>query len=175
MKLSTGKVAFRLEFDNGDVGTIYFNPNDRELQNRIEDFEKNIQEKSKQIDLEKYKAEFDDGVDFEINFEDFESLMSLPPEQIKSLRNKAQAISNIEKEYNNLVKEELDNVFGGKISSVAFRYCEPFDAVIIEDEKGNEKTEFYIIHFLNWLSVELRKYAEKNSAALNKHIEKYVK
>ena len=84
-------------------------------------------------------------------------------------------ISNIEKEYNNLVKEELDNVFGSKISSVAFRYCEPFDAVIIEDEKGNEKTEFYIIHFLNWLSVELRKYAEKNSAALNKHIEKYVK
>ena len=73
MKLSTGKVAFRLEFDNGDVGTIYFNPNDRELQNRIADFEKNIQEKSKQIDLEKYKAEFDDGVDFEINFEDFES------------------------------------------------------------------------------------------------------
>ena len=175
MKLSTGKVAFHLEFDNGDVGTIYFNPNDRELQNRIADFEKNLQEKSKQIDIEKYKAEFEDGVDIELNFEDFESLMSLPPEQIKSLQNKAQAINNIEKEYNNLVKDELDNVFGSKISNVAFKYCEPFDTVVIEDENGNEKTEIYIIHFLNWLSVELRKYAEKNSAAMNKHIEKYVK
>ena len=175
MKLSTGKVAFHLEFDNGDVGTIYFNPNDRELQNRIADFEKNVQEKSKQIDLEKYKAEFDDGVDFELNFEDFESLMSLSPEQMKSLQDKAQAINSIEKEYNNIVKEELDNVFGSKISNVAFKYCEPFDTVVIEDEKGNEKTEIYIIHFLNWLSVELRKYAEKNSTALNKHIEKYVK
>lgn len=175
MKLSTGKVAFHLEFDNGDVGTIYFNPNDRELQNRIADFEKNVQEKSKEIDLEKYKAEFGDGVDFEINFENFESLMSLPPEQIKSLQDKAQVINNIEKEYNNIVKEELDNVFGSKISNVAFKYCEPFDAVVIEDENGNEKTEVYIVHFLNWLSVELRKYAEKNSAAMNKHIEKYVK
>ena len=175
MKLSTGKVAFHLEFDNGDVGTIYFNPNDKGLQDRIADFEKNVQEKSKQIDLDKYKAEFDDGIDLELNFDDFDSLMSLSPEQIKSLQNKAQAINNIEKEYNNLVKEELDNVFGSKISNTAFRYCEPFDAVIVEDKNGNEKTEVYIIHFLHWLSVELRKYADKNSVAMNKHIEKYVK
>ena len=175
MKLSTGKVAFHLEFDNGDVGTIYFNPNDRDLQNRITQFESNVKEKAKQIDIEKYRSQFEDGVDLEINIDDFESLMSLSPEQVKSLQNKAQAINSIEKEYNDLVKIELDKVFDSKISSVAFRYCEPFDAVIIEDEKGNEKTEVYIVHFLHWLSIELRKYADKNSAAMNKHIEKYVK
>jgi hypothetical protein len=175
MKLSTGKVAFRLEFDNGDVGTIYFNPNDRGLQDRIAEFEKNIQEKAKQIDIEKYKTDFENDLDVDVNLEDFESLMSLSPDQIKMLRNRANAINNIEREYNNLVKNELDNVFEGKVSDTAFKYCEPFDVVIIEDEKGNEKTEVYIIHFLHWLSIELRKHAENNNAAMNKHIGKYTK
>ena len=31
MKLSTGKVAFPIEFDNGAKETIYFNPNDPDL------------------------------------------------------------------------------------------------------------------------------------------------
>lgn len=175
MKLSTGKVAFRIEFDNGDVGTIYFNPNDRGLQDRIANFEKNIQEKAKQVDIEKYKTDFEGDLDINVNLEDFESLMSLSPDQIELLRNRANAINNIEKEYNNLVKNELDNVFGGKISDTAFKYCEPFDVVIIEDENGNEKTEVYIIHFLHWLSIELKKHAESNNAAMNKHVGKYMK
>jgi hypothetical protein len=35
MKLSTGKVAFPIEFDNGDKQTIYFNPNDPDLMIRM--------------------------------------------------------------------------------------------------------------------------------------------
>ena len=35
MKLSTGKVAFPIEFDNGDKAVIYFNPNDRGIQEKI--------------------------------------------------------------------------------------------------------------------------------------------
>ena len=32
MKLSTGKVGFTIEFDNGDKAGIYFNPNDSGIQ-----------------------------------------------------------------------------------------------------------------------------------------------
>ena len=40
MKLSTGKVAFPLQFDNGDVENIFINPHDAGLQARIRNFEK---------------------------------------------------------------------------------------------------------------------------------------
>ena len=40
MKLSTGKVAFPIEFDNGAKETIYFNPNDPDLFVRFSNFEK---------------------------------------------------------------------------------------------------------------------------------------
>ena len=35
MKLHTGKVAFPIEFDNGDKDCIYFNPNDPDLAARL--------------------------------------------------------------------------------------------------------------------------------------------
>lgn len=175
MKLSTGKVAFKIEFDNGDTGVIYLNPNDKELRERIIGFEKNVEMKAKQIDIEKYKNKFENKFDIEINLDDLDSIMALSPDQVKDLYDRVDIINNVEKEYNDIIKDELDNVFGSNISSTAFRYCEPFDMVIIEDENGNEKSELYIIHFLHWLSAELKKYADKNSQAMNKHIKKYVK
>ena len=39
MKLSTGKIAFPIEFDNGDKDCIYFNPNDPNLSIRLKDFQ----------------------------------------------------------------------------------------------------------------------------------------
>ena len=42
MKLSTGKVAFPIEFDNGDKQNIYFNPSDPDLAIRMRDFEKRM-------------------------------------------------------------------------------------------------------------------------------------
>ena len=145
------------------------------MQERIEEFEKNIQTKANEIDIEKHRNDFESQMDVDVDFEDFDSLMLLSKEQVTALKNKAGTIASIENEYNEIVKKELDVVFDAKISSVAFRYCQPFDAVIVEDKNGNEKTEMYIVHFLHWLSIELRKYAERNSVAMNKHIEKYVK
>ena len=175
MKLSTGKVAFPIEFDNGDKAAIYFNPNDRGIQERIQGFEASIEKRIKEIDLEKYKSRFDDNVAIDFDLENPEKLLEMSADELKALQNRLDAVNEIEAEYNKAVKDELDVVFGGKISDVAFRYCQPFDTVIIEDENGNEKREMYIMHFIHWLMVELKKYGAENKSAMDKHLSKYAK
>lgn len=174
MKLSTGKVAFPIEFDNGDKEVIYFNPNDRGIQERIQTFEKSVEARIKEIDLEKYKERFE-GAPINIDFDNPEKLLELTPDELKSLQNRLDAVAEIENEYNNAIKGEIDVVFGGKISDIAFKYCQPFDAVIIEDENGNESREIYIMHFLRWLMVEMKKYGADNKSAMDKHLAKYTK
>ena len=174
MKLSTGKVAFPIEFDNGDKAVIYFNPNDRGIQERIKDFEKAIEKRVKEIDLEKYKSRFEGNVP-EIDLESHEKLLEMSAEELNALQRRLDAVNEIDADYNKAVKDELDVVFGGKISDVAFRYCQPFDTVIVEDENGNEKREMYIMHFIHWLMVELKKYGAENKSAMDKHLAKYSK
>ena len=174
MKLSTGKVAFPIEFDNGDKAVIYFNPNDRGIQERIKDFEKAIEKRVKEIDLEKYKSRFEGNVP-EIDLESPEKLLEMSAEELNALQRRLDAVNDIEADYNKAVKDELDVVFGGKISDVAFRYCKPFDTVIVEDENGKEKREMYIMHFIHWLMVELKKYGAENKSAMDKHLSKYAK
>ena len=174
MKLSTGKVAFPIEFDNGDKAVIYFNPNDRGIQERIQNFEKSIEGKIKAIDLEKYKSRFDGNVP-EIDLDNPEKLLEMSADELKVLQSRLEVVNEIEAEYSKAVRDELDVVFGSKISDVAFRYCQPFDTVIVEDENGNEKREMYIMHFLHWLMVELKKYGAENKSAMDKHLSKYVK
>lgn len=175
MKLSTGKVAFPIEFDNGDKAFISFNPNDRGIQQRIQNFEQSVEKKIKEIDLEKYRSRFEDGKNFEIDLENPEKLLEMSPEELQALQNRLDAVADIEAEYNQAVKDELDVVFDGKISDVAFRYCQPFDTVIVDDEKGNTKREMYIMHFIHWLMVELKKYGAENKSAMDKHLAKYSK
>ena len=174
MKLSTGKVAFPIEFDNGDKEVIYFNPNDRGIQERIQGFEKSIEKRIKEIDLEKYKSRFEGNIP-EIDLDNPEKLLEMSDYELKALQSRLDAVNEIEAEYNTAVKDELDVVFGGNISDVAFRYCQPFDTVIVEDENGNEKREMYIMHFIHWLMIELKKYGEENKSAMDKHIAKYNK
>ena len=172
MKLSTGKVAFPIEFDNGDKAVIYFNPNDRGIQDRIQGFEASIERRIKEIDLEKYKSRFESNVP-EIDLENTEKLFEMSADELKVLQERMSAVNEIEEEYNKAVKDELDVVFGGKVSDVAFRYCQPFDTVVVEDENGNEKREMYIMHFLRWLMLELKKHGAENKSAMDKHLAKY--
>ena len=175
MKLSTGKVAFPIEFDNGDKEVIYFNPNDRGIQERIQAFEKSVESRIKEIDLEKYRDRFENNAPINIDLDNPEKLLELSPDELKSLQNRLDAVNEIEKEYNQAVRDELDIVFGGKISDIAFKYCQPFDTVIVEDENGTEKREMYIMHFLRWLMLELKKYGAENKSAMDKHLSKYTK
>ena len=175
MKISTGKVGFPIEFDNGDKAVIYFNPNDRSIQQRIQEFEEKIEKRIKEIDLEKYKSKFGGDEVTSIDLDDPEKLLEMSADELKALQGKLDAINELDEEFNQSIKDELDVVFGSKISDVAFRYCQPFDTVVVEDENGNEKRELYIMHFITWLMYELKKYGMENKSAMDKHLSKYVK
>ena len=171
MKLSTGKTAIKVPFDNGDVGVVYINTTDRTIQERINAFEGRVEEKIKSINLEKYQL---DG-EIKADITDIDALFEMSADDLEKLNKQMNVLTEIDKEYNNVVKEELDEVFKSPVSDVFFKYCQPFDVVVIEDDDGNEKREMYIMHLLKWLGYELQKNAEKNNSAMNKHIGKHVK
>ena len=102
MKLSTGKVAFPIEFDNGAKETIYFNPNDPNLAIRLKDLQENVNKKMSEIEDIKLN---NDGTPTDMKvIDDFEKIQ-------------------------NVLCNELDIAFGGDISSVVFKYCSPFAIV----------------------------------------------
>lgn len=105
MKLNTGKVAFPIEFDNGDKQVIFFNPNDPDLMLRLRQFEEHIKEKANAFE------------DVELTEDGTPALMS--------------QIDSFEK-LQNIIKEELDYAFGGAVSEVVFKYCSPF--AIVDNE-----------------------------------------
>jgi hypothetical protein len=102
MKLNTGKVAFPIEFDNGDKQEIYFNPNDPDLMIRMKNFETEVTERIKEI-------------------EDIELTVDGKPKQVEEIE--------IFEKAQNILKEEMDKAFGGSISAVVFKHCSPFAIV----------------------------------------------
>ena len=102
MKLSTGKIAFPIEFDNGDKQNIYFNPNDPDLAIRMKDFQSKVESRTKDLEDLRLKQ---DGTP-----EDVEAI-----EKFRQIRN--------------ILCEELDIAFNGDISSVVFKHCSPFAIV----------------------------------------------
>ena len=102
MKLSTGKVAFPIEFDNGDKQTIYFNPNDPDLMVRMKNLDARVQEQIKGMgDIE--LTEEGKPYDFS-KIDAFDKMQSI-------------------------LKNELDYAFGGSVSGVVFKHCSPFAIV----------------------------------------------
>jgi hypothetical protein len=173
MKLSTGKTAIKVPFDNGDVGIVYINTTDRTIQERINAFEGRVEEKIKNINLDKYNEQLGGGIKADIT--DIDALFEMGADELEKLNGQMNALNEIDAEYNRAVKEELDEVFKSPVSNVFFKYCQPFDMVVIEDDNGNEKREMYIMHLLKWLGYELKKNAEANNSAMDKHIGKYAK
>ena len=102
MKLNTGKIAFPIEFDNGDKQNIYFNPNDPDLAIRMKDFQWKVEARTKELEDLKLKP---DGTP-----EDVEAI-----ESFRKIRN--------------ILCEELDVAFNGEISAVVFKHCSPFAVV----------------------------------------------
>lgn len=105
MKLSTGKVAFPIEFDNGDKAVIYFNPNDPNLPVRMKEFQDVVSERIKGLG------------DIALNSNGKPSL--------------TESLDAIDK-FNSMQKiicEELDKAFNGEISAIVFKHCSPFAIV----------------------------------------------
>lgn len=99
IKLSTGKIAFPIEFDNGAKEVIYFNPNDPDLYVRFSNFEKRVEEKLNDIgDLE---------------------LSSDGTPKNKEMIERFESLKNI-------ICDEIDIAFGSDVSKVIFKYCSPF-------------------------------------------------
>lgn len=103
IKLSTGKIAFPIEFDGEESAVIYFNPNDPNLSIRMKDFEQNMRAK-----LEMLEKDF--SLDAEGNPKE--------PERIEDFR-----------KVQNALFEEIDKAFDSEISDVVFKHCSPFAVV----------------------------------------------
>ena len=143
MKLNTGKVAFPIEFDNGDVQNIYFNPNDPDLAIRMKDFQGKVEARTKELE--------DIKLDSTGNPEDVTAI-----EQFRNIRN--------------IICEELDIAFNGKISAVVFKHCSPF-AIVDGD--------FFIMQFIEAIKPEIEKHIRNTNTSveqkMQKHIANYIK
>ena len=169
MKLSTGKIAFPLQFDNGDVENIFINPHDAGLQDRIKGFETSIHERLQKINLEKHKDAFVDGVD--IGNLDFTKLMDMSAEELEKITKQTDAMAEIDKEFEREFCAEIDNIFQSDVSSKAFKYVPPL--AMVPDENG--ECELYILLVLKALAIEIQKYGNKMNNATNKYVAKYPK
>ncbi len=103
MKLSTGKVAFPIEFDDGKIREIYFNPTDPNLAIRMKNLGNIISKR-----IEQYSAEI--------------KLTSAgTPEDISQI----ETFDNMQK----ILGEELDTAFGGEVYDIVFKDMSPFAIV----------------------------------------------
>lgn len=102
IKLSTGKVAFPIEFDNGDVETIYFNPNDPDLVERLNGIGKRVQEK-----LENLK-------DIELD------------ERGEPV---SESVIDVYTALKNALYEEIDRAFDSDVCEKVFKHCSPLAIV----------------------------------------------
>ena len=169
MKLSTGKVAFPLHFDNGDVENIYINPHDKTLMDRIKNFENSIHKRLEKMKLDKYEDAFKDGVD--ISSLDFDKLMNMSGEELEKITKQTDALNEIDKELEKYFCDEIDEIFQSDVSSKAFKYVPPLAMV----EAENKEPEMYILLVLKALAVEVQKYGNSMQNATNKYVAKYPK
>ncbi len=167
IKLSTGKVAFPIEFDNGDVQNIYFNPSDPELATRLMSAKDKIAEKVNNLNFEDFELS---NSGEPITIDEIDDVQNLSEEQLKKITERAKLISKVVTETKKIICEELDAAFDSDISSVVFKYCSPLAIV-----DGN----YFILNFLEAIAPELRTYIENaNKDAekkMQKHIGKYQK
>lgn len=167
MKLNTGKIAFPIEFDNGDIQNIYFNPSDPELGTRLIKAKDFISSRIEEISMDDFELS-NDGEP--VDFESLEDTEGLTDEQMENLIKKGEKVSELFDKTKQIIYEELNKAFDSDVSSVVFKYCSPFAIV-----DGN----YFILNFLEGIAPEIKRYVEKaNKDAekkMQKHIGKYVK
>lgn len=162
IKLSTGKIAFPIEFDNGDKQNIYFNPNDPDLAARLMAAKDKISKRLESMKFEDFELS-NSGEPVEVeNFSDF---MNLTDEQVKALTEKAEKTAKIVTETKNIIYEELNTAFDSDVSSVVFKYCSPFAVV---------NGEYFIMQFLSAITPEIQKAINKSNSEVEKNMAKHI-
>lgn len=145
MKLSTGKIAFPIEFDNGNKDCIYFNPNDPNLFIRLKNFEENLQKRASEINDIELNAEGEPNSKDVIVIETFNKMQDL-------------------------MCEEIDKAFGGEISSVVFKYCSPFAIV-----QGEYFILQFVNAIKPEIEKQIKKSNAELEKKMAKHLNKYKK
>jgi hypothetical protein len=165
IKLSTGKVKFPIEFDNGTKDAIYFNPNDPDLMARFIGAKDKISQRVQEMNFDDIELN-NDGEPVQVN--NVDEIFDLPAEKLQAIEKQAEQASKAISEAKRIICEELDRAFDSNVSEVLFRYCSPLGIV-----DGN----YYIIHVLNALTPEIQKHATKANAQadekMKKHLNKY--
>lgn len=166
MKLSTGKVAFPIEFDNGDKDCIYFNPNDPDLATRLVNAKNNIAERMEQIKTDEILLNNEGNI--EVNT--ISEFLKLEESKKTEIISKAEAAAEIVNKTKNIVFEELDRAFGSSISKVVFKHCSPFAIV---------NGDYFFVQFIEAIKPEIesqiKKSSEETKSKIEKHIGKYRK
>lgn len=167
MKLSVGKIAFPIEFDNGDKDCIYFNPNDPDLATRLMSAQENISKKIDGLKADDYNLKTDGSFEMPENIDGYNDLTD---EQKEVIANRAEVMSGVLESTKKIICEEIDSAFNGDISSVVFKHCSPLAVV---------NGEYFIIQFLNAITPEIQKQINKSNKdvekKMSKHIAKYQK
>lgn len=92
--------------------------------------------------------------------------------ELDDIQLKPDGSSNVEnfRKLQEVLLEELDIAFGGKISSIVFKHCSPFAIV------GGE---FFITQFIEAIKPEIQKQIKKANSEIekkmSKHLDKYKK
>lgn len=167
MKLSVGKVAFPIEFDNGDKDTIYFNPSDPDLATRLMKAKNNINERLNNLNSEDFNLTAEGNVEFPGTSDGYDMMTK---EQQQAVDERAKAITGILENTKKILCEEIDIALNGNVSSVAFKHCSPVAIV---------NGEYFIVQFMNALTPEIQKHIKASNEELekkmSKHIAKYQK
>lgn len=162
MKLSTGKEAFPIEFDNGDKDCIYFNPNDPDLGTRLLEAKDKISKRVEEMKFDDIELS-NNGESIEVDtMEDF---MNLSHEQTELIAKKAENTSRIVEETKKIIFEELNYAFNSDISSVVFKHCSPFAVV---------NGEYFIMQFLSAIIPEVQGKINKSNAEVEKKMSKHI-
>ena len=162
MKLSTGKVAFPIEFDNGDTDCIYFNPNDPDLATRLIASKDNIQNRIEEMNVDNIELSTDGEA---VSINEIKNINDLSKEQMAAVVENAEKYANIVSITKEIVCDELNTAFGSDVSSVVFKHCSPFAIV---DGK------YFIMQFLEAIAPEIKKHIEKSNAEAEKKMGKYL-
>lgn len=138
--LNTNMETVELDFvDRGVVAEIQFDPTDPNLAVRFGEMEERIKteiQKLPEIELDGDGRPKDTGL-----------------------------IENI-KEVNQIIYDEIDRVFGNKISQTVFQFCSPFSV---------SKGRYFIMQFIEAIAPLIKKSIEEENKALVKHLAKYTK
>ena len=162
MKLNVGKIAFPIEFDNGDKDVICFNPNDPDLASRLMNAKNKIDTKIKALNAEDFNFLNDGTVAMPENINDVNELSD---EQREEVEKRAEQMTKLMDDTKNIIFEELDRAFDSDISSVVFKHCSPF-AII-----GGE---YFITQFLNAIAPEIQKHIKKSNSDMEKKMSKHI-